>query len=292
MDFDRFIAQAWDDHAANPQAVAQRLADTGVALLAQESQIAPLANLAHHVHGEHLGQWALGLAFQQSLTVLPLCQSEGPSGQALRRFSASLGVCSGAGAGAALEALGDSDRIRVFALASSALAAHDIDRARVLFGQALSLAEASGLPDSDPMNRALAVTGNNLAAALEEKADRSDAERELMLLAAQTARRYWSVAGGWLETERAEYRLAMSWLRAGDALRARHHAEQCLRIVQEHGEPVLELFFAREALCLAARADSEPASHAAALAQAQNAFAALTDGDKAWCQASLDKLRA
>ena len=69
------------------------------------------------------------------------------------------------------------------------------------------------------MNRALAVAANNLASSLEERSTRSAGERELMILAAQTARHYWGRAGGWLETERAEYRLAMSWVQAGDPAR-------------------------------------------------------------------------
>lgn len=65
-----------------------------------------------------------------------------------------------------------------------------------------------------PAFRALAVTGNNLACTLEEKNHRSLQETELMILASRTARKYWELAGGWLEISRAEYRLAMNYLQA------------------------------------------------------------------------------
>ena len=124
----------------------------------------------------------------------------------------------------------------------------------------------------------------------------------------RTARRFWALAGTWLETERAEYRLAMTWLQAGDPALARHHAQQCLAIVQANGSVPLERFFASEALALAEAADGNAAGHAAALAQAREAFAALgytgvpvedlwaaaraalDEADQSWCRASLDKL--
>jgi hypothetical protein len=183
-----------------------------------------------------------------------------------------------------------SDRIRVGAMAASNLAERDTTRAQRLLQDALELAQRAGLPASDPMNRALAVTGNNLACALEEKAARSAEERALMILAAQTGRRYWELAGTWLETERAEYRLAMTWLQAGDPPRAREHAQACLAIVAAHDGPALERFSGCEALGLAERAAGNAGGHAQALADARAAFAELDPADRAWCAASLDKL--
>ena len=61
-----------------------------------------------------------------------------------------------------------------------------------------------------------AVAGNNLAATLEEKPDRDAFETEGMLTAAQGGLHHWKLAGGWMEEERAEYRLARSLLQAGD----------------------------------------------------------------------------
>jgi hypothetical protein len=290
MEFDAFLEQAWADHAKHPAAVAERLHDRGVSLATTPQQVSALAHLAHHVTGEHLGRWHDGIALQQRLAALPASQADATVAQALRRFIASLTLAAG---GHDLRGgLGDSERIRVTALAAASLAGHDAARALALLQQALGDAQAAGLPDADPYARALAIAGNNLACTLEEKAARTPAERDLMILAAQAARRYWALAGTWLETERAEYRLAMSWLQAGDPAQARHHAAQCLTSVQENDGPALERFFAWEAVGLTASAAGDRGAHLEALAQARQAFAELGADERGDCQHCLDELTA
>ena len=289
MDFDSFIDQAWTDHATDAAAVAARLQAEGLPLLTAAAQIPRFAHLAAHVHGDHLGHWQDGVHFQQQLAALPFCPAEGDTPAALRRYTACLSLA--AGTHDERPALAESDRIRVTAMTAAALAAHDATRAAALLQEALADAETSGLPGNSPHARALAVTGNNLAATLEELPERSAAERALMILAAQTGRRFWAIAGTWLETERAEHRLAMTWLQAGDLVQARQHAQQCLEIVAANDGASLERFFGWEALGRIERAAANPAAHAQALAQAGAAFAALDDGDRSWCQASLDALK-
>ncbi len=240
--------------------------------------------------GEHLGRWQDGIALQQRLAALPAGQADAMVVQTLRRFIASLALA--AGAQDLRAGLGDSERIRITALAAASLAGHDAARALVLLQQALAEARDAGLPDDDPHARALAVAGNNLACTLEEKAARTPAERELMILAAQTARHYWAMAGTWLETGRAEYRLAMTWLQAGDPAQARQHAAQCLALVQENDGPALERFFAWEAIGVAARAAGDSGAHRQALAQARQAFAEVGVDERRDCQSSLDGLAA
>lgn len=290
MDFDTFIGKGWDQHIKDSPGVAARLQAEGIALLTDAKQIVPLAHLAHHVMGEHLGRWQVGLQFQQRLAALPLCQPGSAQALALRRFMASLQLASGAVDERAT--LSASDAIRVTAMAASSLAEQDTARALALFQDALARADSAALPATDPFNRALAISGNSLAGTLEEKTSRSAEERSLMILAAQTARRYWAIAGGWLEIERAEYRLAMSWLQAGDALQARQHAQNCLVISEANDAPALERFFAWEALGRVDRSTGHTSGHALALVQAEAAFVALEEADRGWCQASLDKLRA
>ena len=118
------------------------------------------------------------------------------------------------------------------------------------------------------------------------------AQRELMIHAAQVARAQWERAGTWLEVERAEYRLALCWVVAGDPAQALQHARRCDSIVRENGSLPLEVFFAAEALCLPARALGDSALHAAAVGTARQAFDALPLDDQAWCRATLDKLNA
>ena len=289
MDFSTFIDAAWADHAADARAVALRL-EHAMTLAVDEAQLARLANLAHHLHGEHFGEWHEGVLFMQRLASLPPFVAEGESGQAVRRCVASLSLCERADFD--LDSLSLSERICVGAMAAANLAERDTARALQLFQHALTQAEHSGLGAADAMNRALAVAGHNLACTLEEKPVRSAAERELMLLAAQASRRYWERAGTWLEVERAEYRLAMSWLQAGDMARAGTHAQACLSIVAANHGAALERFFGWEALGRVERAGANPSGQASALAQARAAFAELDESDQAECAASLDKLAA
>jgi hypothetical protein len=289
MDFKSFLANAWQEHADNPRAVADRLGDA-LALVETEAQIPELAHLANHVFGAHLGAWREGLGFLDRLPKLQAFKVDGPSDAALRRSSSSLLLA--AGLEDTRSALSPADRIRVGAMAATTLAERDTARAMKLFEEALAQMRAAQLPDNDPANRALAVTGNNLASALEEKPSRTGAERELMILAAQTGRRYWEIAGTWLETERAEYRLAMTWLKAGDADQARRHAQACLTIVAANDGPALERFFGFEALALAEHSAGNSMSLTAAVAAARTTFEKIDADDRVWCAEALEKLNA
>ncbi len=289
-DFDIWLARAWDEHAGNPEGVLARLQADAQALLHTAARRPALLHLAHHVCGEHLGRWQEGLSLLQRLSALPADASDGTADPAAARFIASLALAGELGD--RRDGLSVSDRIRVTALAAASLAAHDSTRAHALLQEALAQFDAAGLPPGDPCTRALAASSNNLAATLEERPQRSAEEVALMLLAAQSARRFWAVAGGWLETERAEYRLAHSWRAAGDTARARHHALACLEIVAAHGDVPLELFFGLEALCLAEHAGGDLAARDRAAERMRSAFHTLAVADQVWCQGTLDKLPA
>lgn len=284
--FDSFLGQAWNDHATQAEAVAARLDAQALSLLGSAADAAALATLAQHLWGEHLGDWAGGRAFLQRLAALPVCTGTGLGAQ--RRCDATLALCAGDD-GALLHATA-SDRVRIAAMAACNLAERDTARASALLQQALDEADSAQLPTTDPLHRALAVAGNNLACTLEEKTERSAAERALMLLAAQTARRHWALAGTWLEIERADYRLAMSWLQAGDPAQARLHALACLDTSRAHDGAPLEQFFGQEALALAERAGGNAAAAQASVEAARVAFGALNADDRSWCQATMDKL--
>jgi hypothetical protein len=289
MDFNAAMAQAWNQHADAPNEVAARWPALR-SLIADEAQIERLAALMHHVHGTHLAEWQRGSDALQSLRALAAFRDDGSSGQALRRTLASLATC--AGAPAAAEALSPSDRIRVGAMAAESLGAHDPARAAATLRETMDLAQRSGLPDDDPMHRSLAAAANGLASTFEAKPDLSTDERALMILAAQAARHHWERAGTWLEVERAEYRLAMTWLQAGDPAQARQHAQTCLEIVGANQGAALERFFGWEALGAVERAAGNALGHARALGMAHAAFGELSADDQGWCQASLDKLAA
>ena len=289
MSFTDFATRAWDEHAAQPAAVAERLVTQGLALTNEPAHVAPLAQLMHHVFGDHLGRWDDGLAALHALAAHPACVAGGPGHEAVQRCRASLALC--ADQSDMRPGMSPSDAIRVTALAAAALAEQRTLRATDLLRDALARSAAAQLPVEDPAHRTLAVAGNNLACTLEEKAGRSAEDTALMILAAQTGRRFWAVAGGWLETERADYRLAMTWVQAGDLAQAQQHAQACLDTVQRESAPALERFFAWEALAVVARA-AHSADAESTVAHARAAFADLDEADRGWCQASLDKLTA
>lgn len=289
-DLQTFIDQAWTDHADDAWGVSLRLPDA-LDRVTDASGMLALAHLASHVYGEHLGRWADGLKYLAALARGPGFDAASAQGQALRVLRAALAL---AGDGGDLRATLDaSERIAVTARAGMLLALHDAARAQALLGEAMAAADAAALPPADPAIRTLAIAGNNTAAALVDKPARSEAERALMLHAAALARRFWGLAGTWLETGRAEYRLAMAWLAAGDAGRARAHAQACLAIVDAQPErSPFERFFGCEALALAASAQGDAAARAQAVQAAQAAFEALPADDQAACRKTLDALRA
>ena len=280
---DTFLEQAWSDHGEQAAAVADRLAQ-GLPMLQDDDGVLRLAALAHHVLGEHLGRWQEGLSFLEQLAGRAVHGAAGAA--SLARCQASLRLC--AGLGDAPAHLGPGDRCRVSIMAAANLATADPARASELLQQALAL--GGDLPDTDPGVRALAANSNSIAGTLQGLAPLGPGQRALMLAAAQVARVQWERCGTWLEVERAEYRLALCWLAAGEPAQALQHGQRCDAIVRENGALPLELFFAAEALCLPARALGDLSGHAAALATARRAFDALPIADRGWCQATLDQL--
>ncbi len=280
---DAFLDQAWNEHADQPDTVAARLPE-GLALVQDDAGVLRLAGLAHHVLGEHLARWQTGLDYLAQLAARGVHGPEGAA--ALARCRASLHLCSGAVDERG--PLSPGDRCRVTAMAACNLAAFDTARATAWLQDAV--AQAAALPDTDPGVRALAAHGNGIAGTLQDLRLRDAGQRQLMLDAAQVARTQWQRAGTWLEVERAEYRLALCWLAAGDAAQALQHARRCEALVLEHGALPLELFFAAEALAGPALALGDTPAHAAAVATARQAYAALPADDQAWCRATLDRL--
>lgn len=283
-DLAAFLDQAWTDHGDAAAAVAARLPQA-LAMAQDDDGVMRLAALAHHVLGEHLGQWPQGLHFLQRLADRRMHQTTGAA--AIARCQASLRLC--ASLGDDRPAMAASDRSRVGAMAAANLGATEPERA---LGWLLEAeADVTQLPDSDAGVRALAANSNNLAATFQLKS-LPPAQRTLMLQAAQIARQQWQRAGGWLEVERAEYRLALCWLAAGDAAQALQHARQCEAVVRAQGEPPLELFFAAEAVALAARALGDGMAQSEAIATARASFAVLSADDQRWCLETLEKLSA
>jgi tetratricopeptide (TPR) repeat protein len=288
MNFDNFLEAAWADHGAQPQEVADRLASS-MHLVAAPQDIVPVARLLTHVYGEHLGQWTDGVKLLNSLRSLPAYDGSVDCDGAINRSVASLLYASGDHS--ALVPLGDEDQVSALSVAAAALAGRqDLTQAIQAYYRALELANA-GLPPGSPAIRSLAVGGNNLAAALEEKKDRDAAQTKGMIAAAEGALKYWKLAGTWLEGERAEYRLSRSLLQAGQAQEAVDSGQRCVALCELNQAPAFELFFGYAVLALAQRAAGAADLFLVARQQALNAFASVPLEERQWCESDLSELQ-
>ncbi|MEZ0228788.1 MAG: hypothetical protein ACAI25_09200 [Planctomycetota bacterium] len=279
------VEQGWAEHEKDSAGVLARC-EGAIPEVTEAKHLPGLAALLVHVAGEHLGEWKRGLSALDRMMSLPVVKAGTAEAQALLRSRATLLLASGDRATAdeviaRAQTAGlpvASTRIRVLAVAASALAGQkQVEAGVALFEEALSLA-AYGPDKADPAARALAVTGNNLACSLEEKKVRTPAEDRLLELAARTGRRFWEVAGTWIEVERAEYRLAMTCLALGRAKDAVTHANECLALCEKNGADAGELFFANEALARA---------HKARMVEL---LAEVDAGIRPWCEETLKKL--
>lgn len=288
MTFNDYLSKAWNDHATDAKLVADRIED-GIKLLEKNEQIPAIAQLITHVLGEHLGLWNKGIELLEGLTKLPIYVKESESESAIKRSCMSLKVASGSNE--SLETLTLSDQVRVLAVAAAAVSAQgQTDNAQSIFHAAIDKAQL-GLTKEDVANRALAITGNNLACSLEEKVSRTSAEVELMIFAAKAGRKYWEIAGSWLEVERAEYRLANTFLKVGNFSQALKHAQTCLEISQKNNALPLELFFGYEALAKIEQARGNLIGYDKAISAAQSNLVKMDDGDKGWCEPIFKKLK-
>ena len=288
MDLEHWLSRAWDRHADDPVGVLAELPEAAASATA-DTEIDRLLRLAHHIVGAHQGgpaELAAGRALLARLAALP---AAGPVAQASATAYGHALALTG-DAQHPLAALPGPEASRVQALAAANLAEREPARAGQLLDAAVAAAEATGLPDTDPAVRALAVAGNNIAATLQELPTRDAASTALMLQAARLGLHFWRRAGTWLEEERAHHRLALCAAAAGDAALAREHAQACAAIVAREGDVALEAFFAHEASALAEAAAGDSTARAQAVARAQAAFERLDADDQAWCRETLRKL--
>jgi tetratricopeptide (TPR) repeat protein len=284
MTFDAFIEIAWNEHGDRPREVADRLA-ASLHLVKEPQHIPPFARLLSHVFGEHLGQWHRGVDLLESLRGLPAFDGSASVAGALNRSIATLRYASGESA--SLESLSAEDKAFALAGAAAALAGRaEFKQALAAYSEALQLASA-GLPSGSPAIRSLAIGGNNLAAALEEKKERDAVETEGMVAAALGGLQYWKLAGTWLEEERAEYRLTRSLMQAGDPERAIASAERCIDVCRRNNAPAFEEFFGYVALALAQRAAADRNSFEASRKRALDLFEKIPEAERHWCESDL-----
>lgn len=284
MNFQDYINQAWNDHAHDAKKIATNFKEN-FSLIASENDALAMGNLIVHVCGEHLGDWDHGLALISELKFNTNVKDQ----NGLNRFNAILEL--GKNPDHSIVAFSASDQIRIFAITASALVSlGDLSRASDYLEKAQELA-VKNISREDPANRSLAITGNNLASALEEKTERSKEEVELMIKAAQMGRKYWEIAGGWMEVERAEYRLASSYLKANQKEQALIHAKKCLEIIEANSNEPLEVFFGNEMLAMIFHEEQKKVEFLEALTGMEIAFGRLPEADQSWCVETLNKIK-
>jgi tetratricopeptide (TPR) repeat protein len=279
MKISEYVNSAWSMHATEPAKVLEEVKHQ-FAHIENEDEILSLANLIVHVAGEHLGQWLVGLELLKKLKNNPMLKNR----QDMARMVAVLEL--GNNSATSIEKFSPSEQARILAQTASALASlGGIKLSESYLERAEKL--VSGLEASDPANKSLAITGNNVASSLEEKKDRTESQTALMLKAAKLGRVYWAIAGTWKETERAEYRLAKSHLSAGLNNEALEHSKKCLEIVAKNNNEALELFFGLEVLAFAHKALGNAAEANTAVEKMKATFNLLSSDEQSWCKSTL-----
>ena len=169
-----------------------------------------------HVFGEHLGEWLRGAQLLTRIASLPQAQGNDAAAGSVRRGMAALRYAGGDKT--SIEGLDAADTAQVMCvICTTHVGRHDTGSAIEALHRALENATRVPLPEKHAAIRSLAVAGNNLSAELEEKAQLTAAERDAMILAAETGLKYWKLAGTALNVRLAEEQLARCRLRAARA---------------------------------------------------------------------------
>ncbi len=284
MIFSDYLNQCWKDHAIHTETVASGISE-GIGLISEGNHINQLANLIIHLFGEHLGRFDEGIGLLEKLKLSSFVTTE----IAATLKCAKVTLAYSAGMVTDWSGLTLVEKVRIYCGAAGIQnARNEIGQAEKDFRSALKV--ATELSANDPTNRLLAICSNNLACALEEKTSLSNDEEVLMLLAAHSGRKYWQLAGTWLEVERAEYRLARSYLKARDLINSIKHANLCLTICETNNAGALEFFFAYEAIALVEHKMKQ--STLRSLPQMLKYFAELSQNDKECCRQTLTKIES
>lgn len=287
--FSEFLNKAWSDHGEHPEVTAGSL-QNGLALANSADDVIALVNLTAHLYTEHVQKFIEGERQLREIAKSDFAKGT-PAEFAVARTIAAFRMCEGT-----LDpeqdrmGLTPGDLARALGFAASALSVRDSVKAEKFLRLALSLVQSIELTTTDGITRGMAIAGNNSSASLMELSLQNEQQKIFMLLAAETARKYWEIAGTWLETERAEYHWAACCLRASMPSEAREHAANCLAMSQSNGAVPLEMFFAYE--CLGKIEKTElGAVTANTLERAAEWFDKINDDDKSWAQKSFEQLK-
>jgi tetratricopeptide (TPR) repeat protein len=292
-DFAKSLERAWDSHSSNPRAALIRL-QTQYDEITQSDEVARAARFVFHVYGVHLGEWAAGGSALRALRNTLGWAPDSDAERAIRLSLRALELAATDDDGNVDTAkLSPGECANAYALAAECLMERGEDaRAVEYLDRAVIRADKAALAHVDPAVRAIAVAANNIATSFEEFPQLDAAQGDRVVLCAYVARLHWERAGGWLEIERAEYRLARSMVLAGYPALAIKHARKCLALCEENGAPALERFFGVEALIHALVAEQRFETVPALVREANTFFAQLGEQDRQYCEATMRRLTA
>ncbi|MDR3427445.1 hypothetical protein [Silvimonas sp.] len=284
MNLEELIDTGWQKHATDPHSVAQLL-QAHQHLVGNAEQAGNFLRLSNHTIGEHLQDWPQAHALAQSVL------AQVPQTTDATNALISLAVAQWL-AGDTTAALVTQTRVvtlnptqptaslaRMTAQIVSGLIANDrVEEGCELYRALLDMASAAG---DGSIDRVLAVTSNNVASEMLEKATLNPPETALMLDAAAAALACWRRCGTWMHEERALYLLALVHNKIGQADIALGHAHAALALIRgnraQASEETVDEAFLELALAHAYQLTGAAQTSAAHLNQADALASAFVD---------------
>jgi len=132
---------------------------------------------------------------------------------------------------------------------------------------------------TDEIHRQLAVDLFNGTWNLIEKADRSADENRTMVNSAHASLYHWRQVGAPINVQRGEWLIARVYTLLGSCEAARDHADECLRLTEEHNFGGFDLAFAHEAVARAAACSGDSTSREAHYLAAEEAGSLIEDAE-------------
>lgn len=288
MSFQKFIDDAWMKHEKQTTEVVSSYPQ-GLELVQSEEDLLGLARLVYHVATEHNFNFEIAIVTLEKLKQHAVAQSSNAQAQ-LQRLIVTMKYISGQPVD--VSQLSVSDRTIIFITASASfLFQKNFQKSETLLNSAI--AASHSLQDSkDPAYRTLAMSTNNMAAAISERAVLNAHEKRMMIDLAHYARNFWEKAGTWLHVERAEYYLSKYYRKINDFQNAERHGLLCLHICEKEKAPALEHFFAHESLALVFKEKGSDVQFHRHFEQMQNYFGQCQESDQSWMRDSLEKASA
>jgi hypothetical protein len=278
---DQLLDDAWGYHDTQSERLAGEL-EAAAADAVPLGLVVRFVQLATHTIGEHLGDWPRALTLGQRVVGGHAASAQiGKACESLyvAAVLAGDGIVAAELELASLEAAADRLASLIgmrFLLANALLGAHREAGTR-LYRRALAF--ATSVEGSRELDRAIAVTSNNLAWTLHDLPSRTADDDACMQLAAEASLAAWRRCGTWINEELALYLQASVALATGDATTALGAAAAGLAVIAAHGQRPLDAarLHLLRARAFAAVGDAE--GHASALGEADRAAATIASTD-------------